>query len=121
MAHGVEARVPYLDRNLAELSLALPPEALYRGGLSKAVLCENPLLPEAVRKRSDKIGFATPDRRWMEEASGRLRPLLEDLARSGSPWIDWKTPERPSLPLLLVELWRRQALSPGYLDTRPIA
>ncbi len=123
MAHGLEARVPFLDRELAELSLALPAEALLAGGLSKQVLrrAMDTTLPTEVRTRRDKIGFATPDSAWLGAGGARVTDMVAGLQRSGSPWVDWKAvASRGPVPisLLLADLWRSQILTPGYLDPR---
>jgi len=66
MAHSVESRVPFLDHRLVETVYNMPIEAKIRRGQTKAVLREALVdeLPDAVRLRTDKIGFATPERQW---------------------------------------------------------
>jgi asparagine synthase (glutamine-hydrolysing) len=67
MAHSVESRVPYLDHRLVELSLGLPDDYKIGGGVTKRVLREamSGILPDRTRDRVDKIGFETPESRWM--------------------------------------------------------
>ncbi len=67
MAHGIEARVPYLDHRLAEFALALPPDMLVRDARTKWLLRRalRGAVPAGVLERDDKLGFATPERRWM--------------------------------------------------------
>ena len=67
MAHGVEARLPFLDHRLVEFCLGLPDEHKIAGGWTKRVLREamRGRLPEAVRARRDKLGFATAEEVWM--------------------------------------------------------
>ena len=78
MAHSVEARVPFLDYRLVELSLGMPDDLKLAGGWTKRILREatRGVLPEVVRQRRDKIGFETPELVWMsshaELFSGRL-------------------------------------------------
>ncbi len=69
MAHSVEARVPFLDHNLVEFLLGIPDEHKLSGGVTKLVLREGmkSLLPETIRMRFDKIGFATPEEAWMRQ------------------------------------------------------
>jgi len=69
MAHGVEARLPFLDYRLVEFCLGLPEEHKIAGGWTKRVLREamRDRLPEAVRTRRDKLGFATAEEVWMRE------------------------------------------------------
>jgi asparagine synthase (glutamine-hydrolysing) len=66
MAHGIEARVPFLDHRLVELSIGLGDRHKFVGGDTKRVLrrAMAGILPEPVRKRRDKLGFATPEEDW---------------------------------------------------------
>tara|TARA_S200002703_G_scaffold123986_1_gene110021 strand:- start:417 stop:2267 length:1851 start_codon:yes stop_codon:yes gene_type:complete len=72
MAHGVEARVPFLDNCLADLCLRLPTDARLNDGWMKRVLRDalGDTLPRNVALRRDKIGFATPEAIWL---TGSLR------------------------------------------------
>jgi len=67
MAFSMESRVPYLDQQLVEHILSLPDEAIIRGGWSRAVLREamRGVLPEKIRTRRWKVGFTTPEIRWL--------------------------------------------------------
>ena len=66
MAFSIEARVPFLDHKLVEFAFALPESQKIRNGLRKHVLREatRTILPEKVRTRRDKLGFATPETTW---------------------------------------------------------
>ncbi|MBL8589814.1 MAG: asparagine synthase (glutamine-hydrolyzing) [Methylobacteriaceae bacterium] len=77
MAHSIEARVPFLDHPLVEFSLALGNDHKIVGGDTKRVLrsAMSGILPEAVRQRRDKLGFATPEEAWFR---GPLRRLIHD-------------------------------------------
>lgn len=77
MAHSIEARVPFLDHPLVEFSLALGNDHKIVGGDTKRVLRRSMagILPEVVRERRDKLGFATPEQAWFH---GPLRPLIEE-------------------------------------------
>jgi asparagine synthase (glutamine-hydrolysing) len=74
MAHSIEARVPFLDHRLVELAYSLDGAQLVARGETKAVLRRAlaDLLPPAVRERRDKLGFVTPEARFMREALGEL-------------------------------------------------
>jgi len=69
MAFSIEARVPYLDYRLIEYVLSLPEHIKIKAGETK-YLQKNSVgkysIPEIVN-RKDKIGFATPERVWMEK------------------------------------------------------
>ena len=76
MAHSVEARVPFLDHRLVDLSIGLGSRHKIVGGDTKRVLRRGMrgILPEKIRKRRDKLGFATPEELWFR---GSLRPAIE--------------------------------------------
>jgi asparagine synthase (glutamine-hydrolysing) len=66
MWFSLEARVPFLDHNLVEMVLSLPPQMLINKGTTKYILREamKNKLPEPIRLRKDKIGFSTPEDEW---------------------------------------------------------
>ncbi len=76
MAHSIEARVPFLDHRLVEFSLGLGNRHKIVGGDTKRVLRRGlkGVLPEKIRKRRDKLGFATPETAWFR---GPLRQAIE--------------------------------------------
>jgi asparagine synthetase B (glutamine-hydrolysing) len=79
MAHGVEARVPLLDRRLLRCAARLAPEArVDAAGRPKALFRDAaaPHLPESVRRRRDKMGFPLPLGAWFQ---GPWRAFAEDL------------------------------------------
>ncbi len=67
MAHSVEARVPFLDYRLVELTQSLPLDYLDGPNLTKRILVESMegILNEKVRQRKDKMGFSTPEQNWL--------------------------------------------------------
>jgi asparagine synthase (glutamine-hydrolysing) len=69
MAYSVEARVPFLEKNLVEFTRSLPVEFLDEKGKTKKILVEamKGILVEKVRLRKDKKGFITPEERWFKE------------------------------------------------------
>jgi asparagine synthase (glutamine-hydrolysing) len=75
MAHGIEARVPFLDHRLVEFSIALGDRHKMVGGDTKRVLraAMEDTLPQRIHERHDKIGFATPEAAWFR---GPLRELM---------------------------------------------
>ncbi len=82
MAHGLEARGPFLDHRVVELALAMPirRKLRLRGGRSKVVLKEAfaDLLPREIRNRP-KMGFGVPLDRWFRgELKDELRAVLLD-------------------------------------------
>jgi asparagine synthase (glutamine-hydrolysing) len=77
MAHGVEARVPFLDHELVELSMRIPPWEKARALTGKRVLREamRGVLPDAIRARR-KWGLRSPFARWLR---GRLPEFAAEL------------------------------------------
>lgn len=69
MAYSVEARVPFLEKDLVEFTRSLPVEFLDEPDMTKRILVEamDGILPEIVRLRKDKKGFVTPEERWFKE------------------------------------------------------
>jgi asparagine synthase (glutamine-hydrolysing) len=76
MAHGIEARVPFLDHRLVEFSIALGDSHKIVHGDTKRVLrrAMAGILPQSIVSRRDKLGFATPEQTWFR---GSLRSALE--------------------------------------------
>jgi asparagine synthase (glutamine-hydrolysing) len=75
MAHSIEARVPFLDHQLVEFSIALGDSHKIVGGDTKRVLrrAMDGILPAQVRDRRDKLGFTTPEETWFR---GPLREFV---------------------------------------------
>ena len=71
MAHGLEVRVPYLDRELVEFCWRLPDHLKMNWREGKAILrgSERPYVPKALA-RIPKKGFNVPIERWFRD--GRL-------------------------------------------------
>jgi asparagine synthase (glutamine-hydrolysing) len=82
MAFSVEARVPFLDHRLVEFVMSLPSHFKIRRGFTKRVLRDGMagVLPEKIRWRVSKLGFATPEQTWQATA---LKPLIENALQSG--------------------------------------
>jgi asparagine synthase (glutamine-hydrolysing) len=79
MAFSLEARVPLLDHRVVELGLSLPDRLKVRHGWSKFVVREAMagIVPDRVRWRTSKLGFAAPDRPWLADAlRDRINTLL---------------------------------------------
>lgn len=103
MAHSLESRVPFMDNDLVDFALTIPPrfklrqllekpslnedetgtKAMYRHVSStdgKIVLREamNRIIPDSVRQRA-KQGFSAPDASWFRgESVGYVNRLLRD-------------------------------------------
>jgi asparagine synthase (glutamine-hydrolysing) len=76
MAASVESRVPFLDHNLVEFALSIPPEFQLRGLSGKRILkrAVADLLPPSIISQR-KLGFPTP---WSEWLAG---PRLDEVQK----------------------------------------
>jgi asparagine synthase (glutamine-hydrolysing) len=82
MAHGLEARSPFLDTALIEYAATLPPRYLRRGRDTKVILKHAfaDLLPAEIRTRG-KMGFGVPLGTWFRAG---LRTYLRDQLAEGA-------------------------------------
>ena len=127
MAASLEARMPFMDHELAAFVSALPDACRVRGLQTKWILREamKRLLPEAILKRP-KVGFRVPVNEWFR---GPMRAYLYDHLVS----VDSKTREyyrhealekilqehmqgrqnheKLLWSLLTLEIWHRECLS----------
>lgn len=69
MRFSVENRVPFLDFRLVDFATRLPLSSKINRGETKHILRQslNGLLPEGIRKRYGKLGFATPQEMWQRD------------------------------------------------------
>ena len=74
MAHSIESRVPFLDYRLVEFVVGLPTEYRLADCRTKQVLRDGMkgILPESIRERQDKIGFATGEVDWIRNQNPDL-------------------------------------------------
>jgi asparagine synthase (glutamine-hydrolysing) len=135
MAHGLEARSPFLDHELMEFAATIPAREKLRRWQTKAVLksAMADRLPRQLLHRR-KMGFGVPIDRWLREelremtcdtllsdragARGLFRPaeirlLLDDhmSGRRANHYRIWA--------LLFLELWFRMWIDPSAPPTRP--
>jgi asparagine synthase (glutamine-hydrolysing) len=83
MSWSIESRVPFCSRPLADFVLSLPEDYLIgRDGMSKRLLRDSMrgIVPDSILERRDKIGFATPELRWLES----LEPWIESVLASSA-------------------------------------
>jgi asparagine synthase (glutamine-hydrolysing) len=77
MAHGLELRVPFLDRTLVEACFRIPGNRKLQGDSPKGLLLASlgvDLPPQIVNR--PKRGFTLPFERWLR---GEMRPVVEDV------------------------------------------
>ncbi len=118
MAHGVEGRVPFLDREIANFALRLPDRLKVRRSLGKFVLREwlRTGLP-ASKPFSRKRGFTVPVGEWMARRGGELgtlvaaQPGIEEICRPGAVEklfeAGGKKQGKAAWHLLFFALWHR--------------
>jgi asparagine synthase (glutamine-hydrolysing) len=84
MAHGLEARPPFLDENVLALARRVPSSLKVRGGVGKVLLREaaRSLVPPAILDRK-KHGFSVPLAAWLR---GPLWERLEALLTESPVW-----------------------------------
>jgi asparagine synthase (glutamine-hydrolysing) len=83
MAHGLELRVPFLNRTLVEACFCIPGNQKVQGDLPKSMLLQSlgVELPREIVNRP-KRGFTLPFERWLR---GEMRPVVEAALLHG----DW--------------------------------
>src|SRR6202140_394538 len=99
MAHGLELRVPFLDRALVEACFRIPGERKLQGNSPKGLLLTSlgVELPREIVNRP-KRGFTLPFERWLR---GEMRPVVEDALLKS----DW---DQSSISASAVrEVWNR--------------
>jgi len=124
MAHGVEARVPFLDHPLVEFAATIPADIKFKNGELKRLLKTvfSNRLPAAIRDRKDKMGFPVPLNLWLQRG-GAARDFVGDLFQSAAaqsrPYLSKKISadqildgqsiyNRNLWALLSLELWHKQ-------------
>ena len=77
MAFSIETRVPFMDYRLVEFLYSISADHKIRNGYTKAILRESleGILPDKIRKRISKLGFATPQEVWMATS---LKPYFRN-------------------------------------------
>jgi asparagine synthase (glutamine-hydrolysing) len=121
MAHGLESRVPFLDHSIVEFAATMPSNVKFKDGRMKHVLRNaiEPLLPDAVKNRKDKMGFPVPLAEWMRgPAKGFVLDVLSAKNALQREAIDNKSvvakldaePQfsRKLWGLLSLELWQQE-------------
>lgn len=94
MAHGLEARVPFLYHPLIEFAATIPANIKFADGRMKHLLKQtyNQILPAKILNRKDKMGFPVPLNEWMK---GDLKEFTCDILQSGlnrpDNFIDYET------------------------------
>jgi asparagine synthase (glutamine-hydrolysing) len=129
MAHSLELRVPFLDREVMALAARLAREEKIGAGTTKAALREamSEVLPKAAAQRA-KLGFPVPIGHWLKgDAYGFAEQLLHEAQtdqwvnraaalrllecfRDGDPAVTW----RHLWVLIVFSLWHRIYVERAY-------
>lgn len=90
MAFSVEARVPFLDADLAAALMETPFSYKIRQGKTKWIMRKalEGILPEKIVNRYDKMGFVTPEYSWFAEHHEELEPFMMQAAQALAPVVD---------------------------------
>jgi asparagine synthase (glutamine-hydrolysing) len=93
MAHGVEARVPFVDDELMKFVGALRDDFLIDGTYTKKILRDalSDFIPPLIRNRRDKIGFQTAEEIWMTENAPSFKQLVEESVSTCARFFDENT------------------------------
>lgn len=113
MAFSVESRVPFLTQEMADFCLNLPENFLIGpDGETKRVFraAMRGIVPDAILDRRDKIGFSTPEKRWLMQMPDWVESRLAMLA--GQPMVNmdqvlaiWRGMQAGQIPFNW-QLWR---------------
>jgi asparagine synthase (glutamine-hydrolysing) len=80
MWHSVESRTPFSeDHRLIEKVFKMPGAMKIRNGVTKYILREAaaPFIPDSIRNRKDKLGYSTPNNKWISQLKNEFRPFFE--------------------------------------------
>jgi asparagine synthase (glutamine-hydrolysing) len=90
MAFSMESRLPFLDQELVDWVLRLPSSALVDRGWSRAILRDGlrGVLTEKVRTRRWKVGFTTPEVRWLRARRAAIQGLFRSPQFVARPYWD---------------------------------
>lgn len=123
MAHSVEERVPYLDNEMTDFALSLPPSMKIKNRTSKFIVRKSldGIIPEETLSRP-KMGFRAPDSGWFRN---ELKWFVSHILLSKNSriyeyfnrdYVDWivkahvsgeRNYSRRIWSLLNIELWHR--------------
>ncbi|MFO7821805.1 MAG: asparagine synthase (glutamine-hydrolyzing) [Lentisphaeria bacterium] len=129
MAHGLEARSPFLDPAVADSALSLPPDWKLKPGHGKHILKKafTGYLPDATFERG-KMGFGVPVAHWLRDG---WQEMVRDLLPGGKlveqgvfrdaalrrmideHCMDGYDRSYPLFAILVLELWLRDELCGG--------
>lgn len=117
MAHSIEARLPFLDYRLLEMSLSLPDTYKIRDGWSKWILRKTmeTRMPAEIVWRKNKFGFEAPEDIWLRTHAAEIEkvvaasPLVRELTNaSGLSSAMKRLDKRSRWRLYSLALWEKE-------------
>jgi asparagine synthase (glutamine-hydrolysing) len=126
MAHGIESRVPFLDPKIAEFAARIPLKIKFSNGKMKNILKTSfsAKIPNAIMKRTDKMGFTVPIKEWFaeDECKKFLLEVFSNGKEVGNEYMNYNAIidsiysgnskfSRKIWGLLSLELWQQNAMS----------
>ncbi|MDP2654483.1 MAG: asparagine synthase (glutamine-hydrolyzing) [Candidatus Omnitrophota bacterium] len=113
MRFSLEARTPLADdAPLIDYTFQVPSVYKIHNGWNKYLFrkCLAGILPPAIQRRKDKIGFATPEYFWLKDINGHLKGYI---TRKLTPYVNvelllqkWDTVFHDPLSLKTANIWR---------------
>ena len=84
MRFSIESRVPFLDYRFVEYAFSMPSEMKIKGGVTKYAFRKamEGEVPQSILSRYDKIGFATPEQKWLKDEA--MIKLMNGIINSDS-------------------------------------
>ncbi|CAB50067.1 asparagine synthase (glutamine-hydrolyzing) [Pyrococcus abyssi] len=131
MRWSIESRVPFCDHELVEYVLSLPPESKVSAGITKVLLRKGlkGILPDEIRNRASKVGFATPDKDILKTNEGQKFALavIDSESFKKRPYWDYrkvlrmfeehvsgkKNWSQELWKVIIMELWLREWMDNG--------
>jgi len=92
MAHSIESRVPFLDKEVAEFVFSLPFDYKINGVITKYLLRKSlkGLLPDRIRVRKDKIGFKSRPSLTFRYIKTNLSSISKNVSQYEKLWFEAK-------------------------------
>jgi len=113
MRFSVEARMPFADDvELIKYVFQIPSVYKIRDGMSKYLLrnATQGLVPQNIRLRKDKIGFATPEKQWFAQIKDELKTYLtndlDEFVEVKKLQKDWEKLIQNTQTTTTIHLWR---------------
>lgn len=117
MAHSIEARVPFMDYRFAQKAVSLPTSFKIRNGWTKAILRKymEGKMPSEVTYRKDKLGFAVPQDKWINDLNEYFSEKLLSSPRSARYFkmekikeiFQNRTDAEMRFRFIMLEMWMR--------------